>query len=46
MADENMFSGENDSDANEEASINVVEICLQTACSSEFEWQFICLQIN
>ena len=46
MADENMFSGENDSDANEEASINVIETCLQTSCSSDFVWQFICSQIN
>ena len=46
MAEEDMFSVENESDANEGESSSVIETCLQTTYPIDSEWRFICSQIN
>ena len=46
MAEEDMFSVENESDANEDESSSVIETCLQTAYPIDSEWRFISSQIN
>ena len=46
LAEEDMFSVESESDANEEKSSGVIETCLQTAYPGSSERRFMCSQIN
>ena len=46
MAEEDMFSVENETDANEDESSSIIETFLQAAYPSDSEWRFICSQIN